>query len=398
MGDRHFLNPYPDYTPSTHVAVNEKFTAFVTSLIKKYIKSILAHTDPRSTNERPDIYVGSSGIAFMFLKLSQSTVQHGFAAADLAKLYSDGAKKSSSDRKPIGLLSGDAGIHIVSAAVSKSRHESYEDDAKKLLKAVPILQNPEYLADGADEMLVGRCGFLLGIVWLHNQLKANILTSDDLQKLSTIIIKSGRDYSRRHRLNVPLMYQYHGREYLGAAHGISAILLSLLMLPLHGKDLDEVRTTIDAILDLQEENGNFPSKFNKPDSNLVHWCHGAAGVIYLMAKAYRLFGDKKYLESCLKSGDLIWERGLLHKGQGICHGVAGSGYSHLLLYRLTGDSKHLYRAIKFAEFLASKEFTDKARTPDRPYSLYEGLSGTVCFLIDLLEPESAEFPFMNVHI
>lgn len=80
-------------------------------------------------NERLDIYVGSSGIASMFLKLSQSSIQHGFAAADFAKLYSDGVKKSFSNRKPISLLSGDAGVHIVSAAVSKSLHESYEDDA-----------------------------------------------------------------------------------------------------------------------------------------------------------------------------------------------------------------------------------------------------------------------------
>lgn len=398
MGDRHFLNPYPDHTPSTPVAVDEKFTAFVTSLINKYVKSILANTEPRSTNERSDIYVGSSGIAFMFLKLSQSTVKHGFAAADLAKLYSDCAKKSSSGRKPISLLSGDAGIHIVSAAVCKARNEPYEDDVRKLVQAIPAFQTPDYLDDGADEMLVGRCGYLLGIVWLRNQLKANILTSDDLQKLSAIIINSGRDYSKRHKLNVPLMYQYHGREYLGAAHGISAILLSLLMHPLNGKDLEGVRTTIDAILDLQDKNGIFPSKFNKPDSNLVHWCHGAAGVIYLMAKAYLLFGDQKYLESCLRSGDLIWKRGLLHKGPGICHGVAGSGYSHLLLFRLTGDSKHLYRAKKFAEFLENKEFVDKSRNPDRPFSLFEGLSGTICFLIDVLQPESAEFPFMNVHI
>jgi len=38
----------------------------------------------------------------------------------------------------------------------------------------------------------------------------------------------------------------------------------------------------------------------------------------------------------------------------------------------------------------------RARTPDRPHSLYEGVAGTVCFLVDLLEPEQAYFPFMDV--
>ena len=37
-----------------------------------------------------------------------------------------------------------------------------------------------------------------------------------------------------------------------------------------------------------------------------------------------------------------------------------------------------------------------ARAPDSPYSLYEGLAGTVCYLADLLEPTEAEFPFFDV--
>lgn len=81
---------------------------------------------------------------------------------------------------------------------------------------------------------------------------------------------------------------------------------------------------------------------------------------------------------------------------GICHGVAGSGYVFLLLYRLTGDEKHLHRANKFAEFMETKEFQQGARTPDTPYSLFEGLAGTACFLVDLLQPHRAEFPFFDV--
>jgi hypothetical protein len=48
------------------------------------------------------------------------------------------------------------------------------------------------------------------------------------------------------------------------------------------------------------------------------------------------------------------------------------------------------------EFLTDERFIREARTPDRPYSLYEGLAGTVCFLTDLLQPEKASFPFMDV--
>jgi hypothetical protein len=30
--------------------------------------------------------------------------------------------------------------------------------------------------------------------------------------------------------------------------------------------------------------------------------------------------------------------------------------------------------------------------PDSPYSLMEGLGGTLCFLVDVLQPEKARFP------
>ena len=104
-----------------------------------------------------------------------------------------------------------------------------------------------------------------------------------------------------------------------------------------------------------------------------------AGVVYLFAKAFLLWNDDKYLQASLKCGELTWQKGLLKKGPGICHGVAGGGYVFLLLYRLTSDEKHLHRALKFAEFLFSEEFESDARRPDSPYSLYEGLAGTVAF-------------------
>jgi lantibiotic modifying enzyme len=160
-----------------------------------------------------------------------------------------------------------------------------------------------------------------------------------------------------------------------------------------------IKSTIDIFLQMQSQDGNFPCVFEdarKSEHKLVHWCHGAPGAIYLFAKAYIIFKDQKYLDACLKCGDLIWQKGLLRKGPGICHGLAGNGYVFLILYRLTNDQKHLYRATCFSDFLTNQNFLREARTPDRPLSLYEGVAGTVCFLIDSLNPITAQFPFMDV--
>lgn len=152
---------------------------------------------------------------------------------------------------------------------------------------------------------------------------------------------------------------------------------------------------------LQERDENFPialgsEKKRNTEKRLIHWCHGASGAIYFFLRAYQIFNDKKYLDACKKSADLIWEKGLLRKGPGICHGITGNGYAFLMLFKITQDQRYLYRAIKFAEFLRKSRFIREANIPDRPYSLYEGTAGAVCFLIDLIHIDEASFPFMKI--
>jgi lantibiotic modifying enzyme len=400
MSIRHFRNDFPDFTPNIKNYFDKQF---IVRLIKEYVDEIIVNTNPSvqkiDRHTRADLYVGLAGIAFMFLKLSQSSVKDEFPSLQLAKDYSHAANEiieRNASKKYISLLSGNAGVHFTSAAINKANNESNDVDVKNLLRGLEIFKHPDYLDDGADEMLVGRCGFTLGILWLQKFTNTEIVSKDQMNNMAQIILSSGRKYAQRNECKVPLMYQYHGREYLGAAHGISAILFFLLSIPLNKNDLKDVKITIDALLDLQNEAGNFPSKFNKPDAELVHWCHGAPGMIYLMAKAYKIFNEQKYLDSCIKCGEIVWQKGLLKKGPGLCHGIASSGYVFLILFRLTNEEKYFYRAFVFAKFLKDEKFVNEARIPDRPFSLYEGTAGTVCFLLDLLHHETAEFPFMNV--
>ena len=121
------------------------------------------------------------------------------------------------------------------------------------------------------------------------------------------------------------------------------------------------------------------------------------GIIYLFAKAHLTWPDDgRYMAACERCAEVTWQKGLLKKGPGICHGVAGSGYVFLLMFRLTGDNRYLHRANKFAEFLQDQQFLSEASTPDCPWSLYEGLAGTLCFVADLLQPDKAHFPFFDI--
>ncbi|KAK3097799.1 hypothetical protein FSP39_013283 [Pinctada imbricata] len=235
-----------------------------------------------------------------------------------------------------------------------------------------------------------------------------ILPQEQLFELCRVTVESGEKGARRQSSSpkAPLMYSYYQTEYLGAAHGLAGIIQMQLGFPeflhSHPPAAKLLRDSVDFMLSLEQPNGNYAPAMDEvrhPRSEgheLIHWCHGAPGVAYMLARAYKVFGDQKYLDACLRCGELTWKCGLLKKGPGICHGVAGSGYVFLLLYRLTGDHRHLYRAQKFAEFLFMDQFQRGAKVPDSPFSLYEGWAGTVCFLADLLQPDKAEFPFYNV--
>lgn len=80
--------------------------------------------------------------------------------------------------------------------------------------------------------------------------------------------------------------------FLGAAHGISAILFILLCCENYlsrSPDAErDIKKCVDFILSLQTENGNFPCALDEIDSQrrrdedqLVHWCHGAPGEFFI---------------------------------------------------------------------------------------------------------------------
>ena len=93
---------------------------------------------------------------------------------------------------------------------------------------------------------------------------------------------------------------------------------------------------VNFILGCESTTGNYPptpGERHDDRNELVHWCHGAPGVVYLLVKAYLIWKDEKYLQAALRCGELTWQKGLLRKGPGICHGVAGKSPFPVVLCR-----------------------------------------------------------------
>ncbi|XP_078489542.1 lanC-like protein 3 isoform X2 [Ciona intestinalis] len=359
--ERYFENPFLGMEPTYKDTRRENYKSRVIEMVDK----ILHNLKPTPANGKGGVYVGTAGIAYVFYYLAKSGLYPDYKEKfiNAAKSYIESAleyerSNISSKRKQIGFLHGEGGVHAVAALVF-----SYIGDKKAYDEHLKVYQSSSICCEDAeyDELFVGRAGYLLGVSLLQRDLKTEILPSKEIEKILRKNLKIGKKFRAKLQLDgdIPFMFEYHGKMYLGAAHGFSGILQVLLgfsqLLNKDGNTLTMIQQSVDYLLSrCVDRDGNFNVATNlqsslSPDGgkHLVHWCHGAAGVIYTFARAYLVFGkDPKYLEACVKLGETVWKLGLLKKGPGICHGVAGSGYVFLLLYRLTGDTKYLYRADK----------------------------------------------------
>lgn len=408
---RYFVNTLPDYDGAPIPLERELWV----ERCRDTVQRVFTHQGTGFDDCDGGLYVGVAGVAFMAHRVAQSPhfaadrsrlltkaqtyLGHALSYCDQPQVRADRAMQSA-------FLLGSAGVWALAAVVAAEvgRNDDCDNFLARYAAVADICVPVKFLDCGSDELFVGRAGYLTGLLYLRSRLGREVVPDEKIALLLHSVVQSGREYAKKHRSPCPLMYAYYDVEYLGAAHGLSSILLTLLHFPwfVAGDQTVErdIRASVDFLLHVQTPRGNFPcdledvTKPRRSQDELIHWCHGAPGVMQLMAKAYLTWQDPRYLESCLRSGQMIWERGLLRKGPGICHGIGGSGYAFLLLYRLTTDLRWLHRARQFAEFMFTDEFK-QARTPDCPYSLFEGLAGTACFLADLLEPRSATFPLVD---
>ena len=90
------------------------------------------------------------------------------------------------------------------------------------------------------------------------------------------IIKEGRKLSSKG--SSPLRYEWHGKKYWGAAHGLAGIMHVLMHTELKLDEQDDVKNTLLYMIKNRFPSGNYPSSEGNDSDRLVHWCHGAPGV------------------------------------------------------------------------------------------------------------------------
>jgi len=399
--NRYIENTFPDYVPGCDCLQGGKIsTGFVKKAkvwIKQNIETLLVHI-PHFCSEESDssVYTGTTGVAFLLLRLMDTIYKEGELNEQLTKainLVLESSKKAIRGKR-ISFLCGDAGPLALAAIIAHRRGDSRKVAAclDSLTSMLDRCCNDDNLP---DEMLYGRSGYLHSLLLVRRCCGAASISDAVLEKVCHAILDSGYKLARSDRSRIPLKYIWHNKEYLGAAHGYFGIFFTILQpevvrLPVIQSALSDIKESIDVLLSLRFPSGNFPSSYGNTSDRLVQWCHGSPGAVDALTRAYEVFEDSRYLEAAERCCDVIWQRGLLQKGYGTCHGTAGNGYSFLTMYQMKKNEKHLYRALKFGEWCLDCG-KHGCRTPDRPFSLYEGLAGTVNFIVDLIQQEKPNF-------
>lgn len=100
---------------------------------------------------------------------------------------------------------------------------------------------------------------MAGCLFLKKYLNIDVLEKSQIFKLCNSMIQSGRWYATKYGSPCPLMYAYHGTEYLGAAHGLGGIIQILLSFPdylnQNQSAENDVKRTVDYLLSIQKSNG-----------------------------------------------------------------------------------------------------------------------------------------------
>ena len=359
------------------------------------------------------VYVGKAGVALALGKVLEQ-FRGSLAEQYLPPTFLDRVRRvfdgllqelrSSTSRREATFLEGQSGILAVLARFTNE--VEYYDALLSLAPAVVALKASEC------ELLYGRSGYLYSLLYVRDTLPPRYAEryNDILTRVVKQIAVQGYAFAKQHNEwakqhgapTFTLLYEWHGKIYFGAAHGVSGIMGILLQVPhdiLASADPllpAAIQSTVKQLAALQLPSGNYPSSQGSTSGRLNQFCHGSTGFVLMFERAYRTVKDAQYLVLAESAGRYL-KANIQMKGVGLCHGVSGNVFPFLSLYQSTGEVAWLQTAVHLAMFL-SHEHSRLYQQSDSSLSLFEGVAGMVCLLTDLLTaPSCAQFPGFDVN-
>ncbi|GAB6032476.1 Glutathione S-transferase lancl1, variant 2 [Chamberlinius hualienensis] len=294
---RYFENTYADYGPGVDFVEYNEDTNEIhpkwKEKLEKYIHhqlQVIGRYGERDSRNDFSVYTGLSGIGLLYLFISER----------LGDKYTDYLKKAKAlnvicvdslrGHHRLSFICGYAGVLAIGSVIyhKEGLHKKRDELLEKLVRL------HEHVIDGdcEDEILYGRAGYLYSLLYVRLYIKEdNLHVQSTIKLVIQAIINSGKKLSKKEKWKCPLMYSWHDKHYMGAAHGISGILYMLLQVSdilTEDEKRNLIKPTVDYLISLKFPSGNYPSSYGNGSDKLVHWCHGAPGFIHLFVIAYKV--------------------------------------------------------------------------------------------------------------
>jgi len=264
------------------------------------------------------LYSGPTSIAFLFYRLSQiypNLEFHDQLLLEWAQAYLElGVRVHKRSPTPSHCGIGDEMLaHLTLGAL-------VSEDTGKVRRLCSFAETVNSLEDdGSNEWLYGRAGYLYFLRLCHQTVfskERHPSTAKNLEKT----IKSTVDRI----LATPQPWVWHGKQYLGAAHGVISIVTQLVLsVP---STAFQLQPMVLKLLEHQFPSGNFPSSLPVGSDKLVQFCHGGPGFVISLRALLPYFPEiADRIKGAIDNAELdIWKRGLLTKEPCLCHGIAGN--------------------------------------------------------------------------
>ncbi|KAF9735915.1 hypothetical protein PMIN06_006859 [Paraphaeosphaeria minitans] len=194
--------------------------------------------------------------------------------------------------------------------------------------------------EASNEWLYGRAGYLYLLRLVRGAFVDNKAITELIEDTTDEVIDNIMASSRP--------WKWHGKAYVGAAHGAIGIITQIVLTD--ATWVPKLEAELGALLSYQYESGNFPSSLPPGRDRLVQFCHGAPGVIASLVSIKKYFPklEERIDRVIAKGRECIWERGLLTKEPCLCHGISGNAlaldgerFEHFLTYTTGGEIKSM---------------------------------------------------------
>jgi lantibiotic modifying enzyme len=356
----------------------------------------------------PDLYEGTSGIAFFLAELAAVT------GDELFRRTAEGAIAHALARAPglaadldYSLYSGRVGIAVAAAAVGTSLGETeYMEAAAKMMAGTP-----RPMGRGEFDIISGCAGSIYGLLWLGSTLRVARFREEALRLAWDLAEAAECSGPSASEASWPAGFRTGTRNLAGFSHGASGAACALLevsavtgqaeLATVAEQAFSYERSLFDAGArnwpDLRTRSGALTGNSGSP-SYPVMWCHGAAGIALARLRAYELTEHpvlKHEAEVALET-TFVHTAAVLRAGAGsysLCHGLAGNAEILEKGYQVLGASSAKCHSLALEVASSGIERFGRANqawpcgTPEgETPNLMLGLAGAGLFYLRLYEP------------